>query len=131
VGIGADAGDDGDIHHADHDAVRQQPGEVGPGRQRGAAHPLEHAFLTAHGQHDGELAVAGAEHRQRGDRRHVVLQRRQPVEVGAAPAAEQRAEQRDDHHWEREGEERALRVTPERQLLVADLVPQQGQVITP
>jgi hypothetical protein len=37
--------------------------------------------------------------------------------------AEQRAEDDDDHDREDEREERALRVAPERQLFVADLVP--------
>ena len=125
----ADEDDEQDVHHADHDAVREQAEEVHPGRQRRRADPLEQPVLPAGRQHDRQLAVAGAQHGDRGDRRDVVLHRRPAVEVlTAAHVPEERAEDRDDHDREEEREERALRVAPEAELLVADLVPQQGQV---
>jgi len=106
--------------------VREQPGEVPPGRQRGGPDPLEDPVLPA----GRELPVTRAERAQGGDRRHVVLQRREPAEVGALPeAAEQRPHDNHEHHREHEREDGALRVTPERQLLAGDLVDHQGQVV--
>ncbi len=128
----ADADDQRHVDRADHHAVREQAEEVGPGRQRRRADPLEYAVLAPHGQGHRQLAVTGAQHRQRRDHRHVVPQGGQPVEVRAAgAAAEQGSEDRDEQDREREREDSALRVPPERQLLVLDLVGQQREVMPP
>src|SRR5262249_15842478 len=70
---------------------------------------------------DRELRVARAENGQRSDRRDVVLQSGQAT-VEVAVAAEDCTEDHDDHDREDEREERALRVAPEGQLLISQLV---------
>src|SRR4029077_8887837 len=68
---------------------------------------------------------------QGGDRRDVVLQRRQAAEVRALPdATEQGAHDGHEQDREDEREDGALRVAPERQLLVPDLVDHQAQAVT-
>jgi hypothetical protein len=82
-----DADDQQHVHHAQHGAVRQQPEEVRPGGQGCGPYPFEDPVLPPGGEHDGQLAVAGAQDGDRRDRGHVVAQRREPVEVrvGAPP----------------------------------------------
>ena len=121
--------DERDVDHAHEHAVGEQPGEVCPRGQRRRPDPLEYPGLPAGRERDRELAVARAEYRQRGDRRHVILQRGQPAKVRALPApAEERAHDNHEHDREDKGEYRALRVPPERQLLVPHLMSQQAQV---
>jgi hypothetical protein len=57
-----------------------------------------------------------------------VADRKPVVERASRAAAEYRTKDHDDHNREHEGEELALRVAPERQLLGSDLVPQQRKV---
>jgi CPA2 family monovalent cation:H+ antiporter-2 len=111
----ADADDQCDVDDADQDAVRDEADEVHPRGQRRSPDPLQDPVLPPRRERDRELSVARAEHRQHGDRRHVVLQHREAVEVRApAGTAEQGADDREKHDGEEEGEDRALRVPPER-----------------
>ena len=96
--------------------VAGDPGQVGGGRQRRAAHALEHAGLAQVGDVHRERGERRRHHRHAGDAGHDDLQVR-------VLAGEDRAEQRQEQQRQQEVEERGARVAPEHPALEPVLAP--------
>jgi hypothetical protein len=111
VGERPDAERDGHLGQADDQHHAELADEVGDLRHGRAGQPLEGAVVLFQGDRDGECLEADAHHPRGHDAGDHVLAE---VHPGVAElAAEDGAEQHQDHHREREGEDHRLPVAGE------------------
>src|SRR3954470_4458288 len=125
----ADRGQQRQHHQGDDDRVADAAGDEDPGRHRGAAAALETAVFAGDHQRHRQRLHRRRDDRQRHDRRHVVGGRLHPAADVDGFAVEDDGEDEEDDHREHHREEDGGRVAPERLLVVAELVGDEGEAV--